>query len=50
MLTTRVTEQLIETELHAKSSAHPNVVSFIDSFHLKEVCVCDWLCCACACA
>lgn len=27
--------------MHAKSSAHPNVVQFIDSFHLKEVfCYC----------
>lgn len=27
---------LIETELHAKSSAHPNIVAFIESFHLVE--------------
>lgn len=26
---------LVETELHAKSSAHPNIVTYLDSFFLE---------------
>jgi serine/threonine protein kinase len=28
---------LIETELHAKSSHHPNIVTFLDAFLLKDL-------------
>jgi len=31
----RVEYMLVETELHAKSSAHPNIVTYLDSFFLE---------------